>query len=45
MKKFRNRIGIVCIMVMLVCLTACGSSVPDLVGRGTPHYGYFCGSL
>ncbi len=26
MKKFRNMIGIVCMMVMLVCLTACGSS-------------------
>lgn len=26
MKKFRNMIGIVCMMAMLVCLTACGPS-------------------
>ncbi len=36
MKKFRNRIGIVCMMAMLVCLTACGSSGGSQKTDGKP---------
>ncbi len=36
MKKFRNRIGIVCMMAMLVCLTACGSSGGSQETDGKP---------
>lgn len=36
MKKFRNMIGIVCMMAILVCLTACGSSSGSQETDGKP---------
>ncbi len=36
MKKFRKMIGIVCMMAMLVCLTACGSSGGSQETDGKP---------
>ena len=36
MKKFRKMIGIVCVMAMLVCLTACGSSGKSQETDGKP---------